>query len=138
MRNPHYTARRRWLAASLALPAGLAASPSVATAAIEGAPCRLGAFWQITHADGSFAQARIDQTGTHFSGSVTTPASTVTGTLHDGRIDGRNLSFRVRWSNGRTSAYRGYIRADGHVEGSHAPGAPNARQLWVLTQRVKC
>ncbi|ATY33479.1 hypothetical protein [Sphingomonas psychrotolerans] len=138
MRNHHYTARHRRLTATLALSAGLASSPSVATPVRETTPCRLGVLWQVTHADGTFARVEIAQIDTYFSGSVTTPTA-ARGMLHDGRIHGRNLSFRVRWSNGRSSAYRGHIRPDGHVEGSYfALATPDAQQLWVLKQRIRC
>jgi hypothetical protein len=129
----------RYANGTLAILAGLASYPAVAAPAREGAPCKLGAFWQITHANGTFAQARIDQAGAHFSGSVAAPASKTAGRLYEGRIRGRNLSFRVRWASGHSGAYRGYVRADGHVEGSNYDLAiPGARQLWVLKQRIEC
>lgn len=125
--------------AGLALLAALGSARPLAAQPVNAAPCDLGATWQLTHADGAIARARIEQLGSRFWGSATRSTPIVTGRLYDGRVKGRVLSFRIRWSTGQTGDYRGYILPDGRVEGGlHDLAGPGSHQLWILKQRVRC
>jgi hypothetical protein len=101
--------------------------------------CKLGLNWELSHANGNHSWAEIDQVRNRFSGTVVAGAPIANGTLFGGIITGRRLTFRVRWSNGHTGVYDGYIYPDGRLQGAnHDIANPNFRQRWSLKQRVHC
>ena len=130
-------ARTRGVALALFIAASSASAEPVGTQA--GTTCKLGLNWDFTHANGNRTLAEIDQVGNRFSGTVQTATPVATGTLSNGRVLGRALHFRIRWSNGHTGIYSGYVQPNGAVAGNNYDAAsPGVHQLWTLRQRVRC
>lgn len=77
--------------------------------------CAVDGLWSAIQSNKTEIGLAIEQNGADFHGSANFRGTQ--GTVVDGRIVDRGVSFRIRWNDGHVGHYSGWIDAAGHLNG---------------------
>jgi hypothetical protein len=118
------------LVAAVGVATAFSATPASAQA------CRIGGKWELTQGNRFVVKLDIVQIGRHLYGSGS--YGRTSGTLHDGHIVGRDVSFRMEWPSG-SGQYTGRIDPTGTMSGTTKDVArPFSQATWYANRRFAC
>lgn len=99
--------------------------------------CQIEGRWDLNQSNQTWVTLAIEQRGDTFYGSG--KHGRTAGTVEDGRIVDRDITFRIRWTDGQIGKYRGTIDREGRLKGS-AYSLTNAADTvtWWANRSFKC
>ena len=124
----------RLLAGLAILAAGDKAHSAVAPAAQT---CNLSGHWRIVHSSDAWAEMDVSHVGNRLTGAGREGRNT--GTMTGGRVRGREVYLRIKWSNGHIGEYTGRVNMRGKLSGlNHDVVYPGSQNQWHVSERLDC
>jgi hypothetical protein len=98
--------------------------------------CNLNGQWQIGHANRAYAIMDIIHRGNRLTGSGREGRNS--GVLSGGRVHGREVYFRIKWSNGHIGEYSGRVNLRGKLSGLNHDVNIGQQTSWYVADRFEC
>lgn len=99
--------------------------------------CQVGGSWDLIQSNKAQVTLALEQRGEVFSG--TGQNGRTAGVVEDGRVVGRDVSFRISWADGPIGRYQGKISREGRLDGSGYAVTNVADVItWWTSREFKC